>query len=98
MADRRQFGRRQTQAHALIMSPGRPAVPCVMRDVSASGALLEVRHPEWLPRRFRLVIEDGDFDADCEVMRRTDTAVGVRFAVPTEFNVRPKTSLEAPER
>jgi len=81
----------------VIMAPGRPAVPCVMRDVSDSGALLEVPHPEWLPRRFRLVIEAGDFQADCEIIRRTDCAVGVRFAVPTAFNVRPKVSLEAPE-
>ena len=79
-AERRQFGRRQTCVHAIIKARGRPALPCVMRDVSEGGALLEVSHPEWLPPRFRLIIEANGFEADCEVVHQTEGAVGVRFA------------------
>jgi hypothetical protein len=50
-----------------------------MRDVSEEGALLEVAHPEWLPTRFRLVVEALGIESDCEIVRRTDVAVGVRF-------------------
>ena len=32
-----------------------------MRDVSEGGALLQVAHPEWLPPRFRLIIEANGF-------------------------------------
>ena len=53
---------------------------CVMRDVSEQGALLEVPHPQWLPNRFRLIVEAFGIESECEVVRRTDTAVGVRFA------------------
>jgi PilZ domain len=81
-AERRQFGRRQTRVHATIAPRGRPPVLCVMRDVSEQGALLEVSHPEWLPSRFRLIVEAFGIESDCEVVRRTDTAVGVRFAAP----------------
>lgn len=83
--DRRQFGRRHAHVHAVIAARGRPVVPCVMRDVSEGGALLEVAHPEWLPSRFRLVVEAYRLEVDCEIMRRTETAVGVRFAVPSTF-------------
>jgi hypothetical protein len=80
VADRRQFGRRQTNVHGLISARGRPSLPCIMRDASAGGALLEVAHPEWLPARFKLIVEANKFEADCEVVHRTETTVGVRFA------------------
>jgi hypothetical protein len=48
--------------------------------VSDQGALLEVPHPQWLPARFRLIVESFGFESECEVVRRTDVAVGVRFA------------------
>ena len=79
-ADRRQFGRRQTCVHATIAPRGRPVILCVMRDVSEDGALLEVSHPQWLPSRFRLIVEAMGIESDCEVVRRTEVAVGVRFA------------------
>ena len=78
-AERRQFGRRQTCVHANISLRGRPVIPCVMRDVSEEGALLEVAHPEWLPTRFRLIVEALGIASDCEIVRRTDVAVGIRF-------------------
>ena len=80
--ERRQFGRRQTNVHAYISTRGRPLLPCVMRDISEGGALLEVHHPEWVPSRFRLLIETMRVEVDCEVAHRTDVAVGVRFAIP----------------
>jgi methyl-accepting chemotaxis protein len=81
--ERRQFGRRQSQAHATISARGRPSIPCIMRDVSDGGALLEVPNPHWLPCRFRLVIQANGFEAECEIVHRTEHAVGVRFAAST---------------
>ena len=81
-AERRQFGRRQTCVHATILPRGRPPVACVMRDVSETGALLEVAHPEWLPSRFCLSVEPLGIESDCEIVRRTEVAVGIRFVVP----------------
>ena len=53
-----------------------------MRDVSEGGALLEVSHPEWLPFRFRLIVEANGVDVECEIAHRSDNAVGVRFSAP----------------
>jgi hypothetical protein len=80
VAERRQFGRRQTQLYATISASGRPLKPCVVRDLSAGSARVEVDFPAWLPSRFQLMIEATGFEADCEVMHRTNDAVGVRFA------------------
>ncbi len=77
--ERRQFGRRQTCVHATISTRGRPPLACVMRNVSVEGALVEVAHPQWLPNRFRLIADALGIDGDCEIVRRTDIAVGVRF-------------------
>jgi hypothetical protein len=77
--ERRQFGRRQTKLYATISTSGRPLKPCVVRDLSASGARMEVDFPAWLPSRFRLMIEATEFEADCEIVHRTNDAVGVRF-------------------
>ena len=57
-----------------------------MRDISEGGALLQVDHPQWLPSRFRLKIEADGTEVDCEVVRRTEDAVGVRFLVPVAIN------------
>jgi methyl-accepting chemotaxis protein len=81
--ERRQFGRRQTYQHGIISLRGRPPLRCVMRDVSDGGAMLEVGQPEWVPARFRLVIEATGLECDCEVVHRTGAGVGVRFLVPT---------------
>jgi hypothetical protein len=40
--------------HARIHARGRPSLPCIMRDISEGGALLQVDHPQWLPSRLRL--------------------------------------------
>src|SRR6266480_6242981 len=77
--ERRQFGRRQTLLHAMITGRGRPPIACIVRDLSACGARIEVDAPAWLPSRFRLVVE-GTLKSECEVVHRSPGAVGVRFA------------------
>jgi len=57
-----------------------------MQDVSEGGALLRVLHPEWIPSRFRLIVEATGFEVDCEIARRTDDAVGVRFLGPMSYS------------
>ncbi len=57
-----------------------------MRDVSEGGAQLEVSYPQWLPSRFRLVIEHNGFEAECEIMYRGQDAVGVRFLSPVSIS------------
>ena len=78
-AERRQFGRRNTICHAMACARGRPSSPCVVRDVSLGGAKVELELSASLPNRFRLIVSAWQFEADCEVVHRSDNSVGVRF-------------------
>jgi hypothetical protein len=77
--DRRQFGRRETMLHAWIKVPGRPPLPCTVRDLSVGGALIECESAEVLPFSFELVIEATRFRTHCEVRHAKPGSVGVRF-------------------
>jgi len=58
---------------------GRPSSPCIVRDVSLGGAKIALEQSASLPNRFRLIVSAWQFEADCEVVHRTDESVGVRF-------------------
>jgi hypothetical protein len=92
-AERRQFGRRQTCLHGMIVARGRPREPCVMRNISSGGALLEVGRPFLLPHRFRLHIEVNGLDVECEIAHRDENVVGVRFiGAPAVIAAQPLTA------
>ena len=58
---------------------GNITFPCVVRDISDTGARIrtdEDRHP---PDTFQLLIELDGVVADCEVVWRNGNQVGVRF-------------------
>ena len=78
-ADRRQFGRRQTNLHGWISVQGRPRLPCVVKDISIGGALLALETPSWLPYNFQLTIDATRFVSWCEVRHCRDNSIGVRF-------------------
>jgi hypothetical protein len=84
-SDRRQFGRRWTQAHGWICIEGRPKLSCVVQNFSETGALLEVVTPNRLPKHFILAIDTIDFRMGCEVMRELPGALGVKFCPISEM-------------
>ncbi len=85
--EQRQFGRRQTNLHAWISVPGRPRLPCTVKNLSIGGALLELDAPAWLPYNFQLTIEATRFVTMCEVRHNSATAIGVRFMAAVEYAV-----------
>jgi hypothetical protein len=82
--ERRQFGRRQTSCHGWVKVKGRPAIACVVRNISEGGALLEFQNAEMLPYRFRIVIESEGVDSDCETRHQTGNRMGVQFVKDVE--------------
>ncbi len=82
--DKRQFGRRQTSLHAWISVPGRPKLPCLVKDISIGGALLSFDRPQWLPYTFQLTIEATRFTSWCEVRHHAKSFCGVRFLTAIE--------------
>ncbi|KAB2847726.1 MAG: PilZ domain-containing protein [Hyphomicrobiaceae bacterium] len=83
-ADRREFGRRTTCWHAWIIAPNRPKIACLMRNVSPTGARLELEVPSWLPWNFRLVVDAYKLEFECEVKYRKPGIIGVFFVVASD--------------
>ncbi len=63
---------------------GGTVLPCLVKNISSSGAALEINSPLWFPDRFLLVIPSEQFRKICEIVWRQERRVGVRFQVPQE--------------
>ncbi|MEQ1652179.1 MAG: PilZ domain-containing protein [Hyphomicrobium sp.] len=86
--EQRWSSRKSTVLAGVIISDQIPgAVPCVVRDVSATGALIDLRSANssviasasGLPGTFALVLQRDNSEVRCEVAWRQQTTVGVRF-------------------
>lgn len=79
-SEKRQFGRRATNMRGWIKVAGRPAVPCLVRNLSEGGAMLECDEDIWLPFSFRLTSECRQVDRVCEVRHQYgERRFGVEF-------------------
>ena len=54
-------------------------VPCTVRNLSDSGARLEINSPLWFPDRFVLAVASEGWRKPCRVVRRQDKRIGVVF-------------------
>ena len=79
---RRQFGRRQTNWHGWVKVRGRPVVPCLVKDFSQGGALLEFEIPPGFPDQFQITIESEKFQSWCKVRHIEPGHMGVEFVEP----------------
>lgn len=78
-AERRSHVRRQVDYAATVRTSSHGDLAVRVRDVSAMGALVELRPGTSVPDTFRLIIPAEMFSADCEVRHRTDSRAGVLF-------------------
>src|SRR5437762_1335519 len=54
-------------------------ISCIVRNMSAGGACLEIESPLGIPNDFTLVIKPDNVFRDCQVAWRSATRIGVRF-------------------
>lgn len=74
----------------VIAFSGRHAtLPCVVRDLSDSGARLQVKQVASVPDTFELIVELDGLEVPTEIVWRATTEVGVRFLAPPAW-VAPK--------
>ena len=74
---------------------GRPAIPCVVKNISNGGALLEFETAEMLPFRFRIQIESEGIDCDCETRHQDGRFMGVQFTrAEVDNRDEPKASVD----
>jgi PilZ domain-containing protein len=56
-----------------------PSVDCIVRNISATGACLEIENPERIPDAFMLVIRPEHVQHSCHVAWCGGRRMGVRF-------------------
>ena len=54
-------------------------ITCTVRDLSATGAALELDHMVTMPEHFMLVLLEDGLKLPCRVVRRTGFRIGVAF-------------------
>jgi hypothetical protein len=54
-------------------------IPCTVRNISETGAALEINSPLWFPDRFTLGITSDGMRKACHVVWRKDKRIGVAF-------------------
>ena len=60
-------------------------LPCVVEDLSETGAKLLVENVNHIPDTFRLAITGSKFSAECIVVWRSRAEVGVIFETPPVY-------------
>jgi hypothetical protein len=52
---------------------------CTVRDLSLTGASLEVANTKTVPETFTLVIPEDGLKISCRLVRRTEFRMGIKF-------------------
>lgn len=80
-SENRRAARRQVRNGArLVSANGAALADCLMLDLSATGARLEVQAPDALPDSFTMLLSHtGSLKRQCAVVWRAENTVGVQF-------------------
>jgi hypothetical protein len=74
---------RAAPRHRVIKSAfiehGGEKISCTVRDLSTTGASLEVADSTLVPANFKLVVPEDGLKLSCQVVRRKDFRIGVVF-------------------
>lgn len=61
---------------------GGTTLPCTVRNLSETGAAIEVNSPLWFPDHFVLAVASEGWRRPCRVVRRSERRIGVAFDPP----------------
>lgn len=79
-SDQRRAPRLRTIKGAKLVLPGGgSAYSCVMRNISSTGALVELPSTLGVPYTVTLQTDDGSVNRPCTVAWRTETRMGLTF-------------------
>jgi PilZ domain len=66
-------------AKPAVIEYGGDKIPCIVRDISTTGAALEVSQASGMPSAFNLLLSDDKLNLRCRVVWRKDFRLGVTF-------------------
>ena len=78
MEEKRKYPRTEIEETAYVSSGG-SVMSCVVRNVSAAGAAIDVDNPAFVPPRFRLVMAKDSSVRDCRVIWIQKNRIGLAF-------------------
>ena len=79
MDEKRNSDRRRMLKHATIMFGWAAGISCVVRNLSSTGACLQVESHSGIPDTFDLVFDHDKSRRACEVIWRKKLLLGVSF-------------------
>lgn len=79
MKDNRAAPRHRTFKGGRISQEGFSVLDCVIRNISATGACVEVVNQKSIPDEFELVITQDNAVRRCRVVWRAGNRIGVQF-------------------
>ena len=77
-SDQRSPRKRQLKAGTIGFNGG-GGIDSIVKNLSGTGALLQVESVIGIPDQFTLFIETEKFKRDCQVVWRQPTRLGIRF-------------------
>ena len=79
MSENRRAPRLRTLKGGSILFGAAATIDCVIRNISETGAALEVESPVGIPEEFTLLIKGEIIKRKCRVAWRSAKRIGVRF-------------------
>jgi hypothetical protein len=79
MIEKRATPRHRVLKHGTLAFGGGGGVDCMVRNISDSGARLDIANPVGLPASFTLVIQTDQFMRRCHPVWSSDNRIGVVF-------------------
>ena len=71
--------RRRVLKAGSISVGGGGAIDCTVRNISETGAALEVVTPLYIPDRFKLIIQSDGLNRLCHIVWRKERRIGIAF-------------------
>jgi hypothetical protein len=71
--------RRRILKAGSISVGGGGTIDCTVRNISETGAALEVVTPLYIPDRFKLIIQSDGLNRPCHIVWRKERRIGIAF-------------------
>ena len=78
MEEKRKHPRNEIDEPAYVSSGG-SVMSCMVRNISAEGAAIDVENPAFVPARFRLVMANDSSVRECRVAWIQQNRIGLTF-------------------
>jgi hypothetical protein len=77
--DEHRIASRRRMLKAGTIEFGGGGIDCIVRNISETGAALEVATPLFIPDRFTLFVPSDQFKRACHIVRRKEKRIGIAF-------------------